>query len=69
MLILIRLSDSRRMNGALVNWLPWSVLKISGRPCRASASSTASRQKSTSRLIDTRQARTRRLNQSTTAVR
>jgi len=23
MLILIRLSDSRPMNGALVNWLPW----------------------------------------------
>src|ERR1700676_4831173 len=52
-----------------VNWLPWSVLKISGLPCRASASSTASRQNATSIVIDTRHARTRRLNQSTTAAR
>jgi hypothetical protein len=43
------------------------VLKISGRPYRASASSTASTQKSTSSVIDSRHARTRRLNQSTTA--
>jgi hypothetical protein len=32
MLILIALSDSTPVNAALVNWLPWSVLKISGRP-------------------------------------
>ena len=38
------LSSSRPVNRALVNWLPWSVLKISGLPCLASASSTASRQ-------------------------
>jgi len=69
MLILIAFPDSRSVNAALVNWLPWSVLKISGRPCRANASSSASRQNSTSMLIDTRQASTRRLNQSTTAVR
>jgi hypothetical protein len=50
-------------------WLPWSVLKISGRPYLANASSTASRQNSTSRVIDNRQARTRRLNQSITAAR
>ena len=61
--------SSRPVNAALVNWLPWSVLKISGLPCLASASSTASRQNSTSIVIDTRQARTRRLNQSTTAAR
>ena len=67
MLIRIELPSSRPVNAALVNWL--SVLKISGRPCRASASSSASRQKSTSMLIDSRQASTRRLNQSTTAVR
>ena len=47
----------------------WSVLKISGLPCLASASSTASRQNSTSIVIDTRHDRTRRLNQSTTAAR
>jgi hypothetical protein len=69
MLIRIALSDRRPVNAALVNWLPWSVLKISGRPCRTNASSSASRQKSTSMLIDTRHASTRRLNQSTTAVR
>jgi hypothetical protein len=52
-----------------VNWLPWSVLKISGLPCLASASSRASRQNPTSIVIDNRQARTLRLNQSTTAAR
>src|SRR5208283_5248370 len=46
-----------------------SVLKISGRPYLANASSTASRQNSTSMVIDSRQARTRRLNQSITAAR
>ena len=69
MLIAMAFAISMPVNAALVNWLPWSVLKISGRPCRASASSTASRQKSTSIVIDNRQARTRRLNQSTTAAR
>ena len=46
-----------------------SVLKISGLPKRAIASSTASMQKATSIVIESRQARTLRLNQSTTAVR
>ncbi len=46
-----------------------SVLKISGLPKRAIASSTASTQKATSMVIESRQARTLRLNQSTTAVR
>lgn len=36
------------VKSALVNWLPWPVLKISGRPYRAIASSTASRQKALS---------------------
>ena len=45
MLILIAFPGSRPVSAALVNWLPWSVLKISGRPCRASASSSASRQR------------------------
>ena len=47
----------------------WSVLKISGAPCLARASSTASMQKSASMLIDTRQDKTRRVNQSITAAR
>ena len=50
-----------------VNWLPWSVLKISGLPCRASASSRASTQKSADSVIESRQARTLRLNRSTMA--
>ena len=37
-----------------VNWLPWSVLKISGQPNRAKASSRASMQNSTSMVFDTR---------------
>src|SRR4051812_8349768 len=44
-------------------------IEISGLPYWASAASTASRQKSTARVIDTRQDSTLRLNQSTTAAR
>src|SRR5262249_54619983 len=36
------------VKAALVNWLPWSVLKMSGRPKRASASSSAETQNDTS---------------------
>jgi hypothetical protein len=52
-----------------VNWLPWSVLQMSGLPCRANASSRAATQKSAVIVIETRQARTRRLYQSITAAR
>jgi hypothetical protein len=45
------------------------VLKISGLPWRQSASSTASTQKAASIVIESRQANTLRLNQSTTAAR
>src|ERR1041384_2624529 len=38
-----------------VNWLAWSVLKISGQPNRAKASSRASMQNSLSMVFDTRQ--------------
>src|SRR3954466_2566342 len=69
LLIAMALSRSRLVNSTLVNWLPWSVLKISGLPYWASAASTASRQKSTARVIDTRQDSILRLNQSTTAAR
>src|SRR3954464_15727234 len=44
-------------------------IEISGLPYWASAASTASRQKATARVIDTRQDSTLRLNQSTTAAR
>ncbi len=57
------------MKSMEVNWLPWSVLKTSGRPWRASASSSASMQKSADSVIDSRQARTLRLYQSMTAAR
>jgi len=69
MLIAMALSDRAPVNAALVNRLPWPVLKISGVPCLASASATASRQNATAIVIDTRHARTPRLNQSTTAAR
>jgi hypothetical protein len=32
MLIRIAFPSNRSVNAALVNWLPWSVLKIAGRP-------------------------------------
>src|SRR6266851_4100700 len=54
---------------SLVNWLPWSVLKISGRPKRASASSSASTQKSAPSVFDSCQASTARLCQSMIATR
>ncbi len=57
------------VNASLVNWLPWSLLKISGLPCLPIASSSASTQKPASIVIDTRCESTRRLNQSTTATR
>ena len=51
-----------------MNWLPWSVLKIAGRP-RARARSSAATQKSLSRVLDTSQLKTYRLNQSRIATR
>src|SRR5215203_202525 len=43
---------STSVKAKLVNWLPWSVLKISGGPCRTSASSKAATQNSASKLLD-----------------
>ena len=57
------------MKAALVNCEPWSVLKISGWPKRASASSRASTQNATSIVFDSRQASTARLAQSMIATR
>ena len=42
--ILMPAPASMPVKAALVNWLPWSVLKISGLPKRASASSSAETQ-------------------------
>jgi hypothetical protein len=52
----IRMSASARrpVKAALVNCEPWSVLKIPGRPKRASASSRASVQNATSLVFDSR---------------
>ena len=57
------------VNSWLVNCEPWSVLKISGLPWRASASSRASTQNAASMVIDSRQDRTLRKYQSTTAAK
>ena len=67
MLMAIVFFDSRPVKSALVNWLPWSVLKIAG--FLTSAASSASRQNATSSVMETCQESTRRLNQSTTAAR
>jgi len=57
------------VNSVDVNWLPWSVLKISGLPNRARASSSAETQNPASIVFDTRQASTARLYQSMIATR
>ena len=57
------------VKSSLVNWLPWSVLKISGRPCSKSASSSASTQNSAPSVFDSRQASTARLTQSMITTR
>jgi hypothetical protein len=69
MLMAIPALSSTSVKAWLVNCEPWSKLKISGRPCLTIASSSASTQNDASMLIDTRQDRTRRLNQSSTAAR
>lgn len=48
---------------------PWSVLKMSGLPWRARASSSVSTQNAASIVVETRHDSTRRLNQSSTAAR
>ena len=53
----------------MVNWLPWSVLKISGRPWRASASSSAATENSAVSVFDSRHASTARLTQSMMTTR
>jgi len=60
---------SAPVNAAEVNCEPWSVLKISGLPNFARASSSAARQSETSIVFDSRHARTARDAQSMTATR
>ena len=56
------------VNLSLVNWEPWSVLRISGVP-RSSASSSASTQNETSIVFESRHASRCRVAQSITATR
>ena len=75
--ILIPAAISVPVKAVLVNWLPpcqargrlWSVLKISGLPKRAKASSSADTQNDTSIVFDSRHASTARLAQSMIATR
>src|SRR6266404_5849714 len=55
--ILIPAAISVPVKAALVNGLPWSVLKISGLPKRANASSSADTQNDTSMVLDSRPVR------------
>lgn len=63
MLILTPRPSSRRVNSALVNWAPWSLLNISGCPL-ARAQSSADKRKSICNVFDTSQLSTYRLYQS-----
>ncbi len=69
MLIVIPWAFRVPVKSSLVNWLPWSVLKISGWPHRESASSSASTQNSAPSVFDSRQASTARLTQSMITTR
>ena len=55
MLIFTPASFSTPVNPSPVNWLPWSVLNISGLPYFANASANASTQKSASMVLLRRQ--------------
>ena len=63
MLILAECAWSILVNSRLVNWRPWSVLNTSGVP-RFRALTSASAQKSVSRVLDNLQPTTYRLCQS-----
>jgi hypothetical protein len=67
--IVMPASLSVAVKSRLVNWLPWSVLKISGWPYRASASRKASTQNPASMVFDSRHDRTWRVAQSMIATR
>ena len=67
----MRIGRSLKMpsHSALVNWLPWSVLKISGLQYWLSARRRALAQKPASSVLKSSQARTLRLYQSRIATR
>lgn len=60
MLILMSTAISKAVNSRLVNCERWRVLKLSGSPKRAMASSTASMQKAVSLVIESQEASTSR---------
>jgi hypothetical protein len=69
MLMAMAFLTSTPVNAVPVNWLPWSVLKMSGLPWRARASSRISTQNAASIVIESRHDSTRRLNQSSTTAK
>jgi hypothetical protein len=69
MLTLIPSLSNAPVNSWLVNWLPWSVLKMRGAGRCMSAPCKASRQKEVSSVLLICQEITYRLYQSITAVR
>ena len=64
----IPLASSNPVNASLVNWVPWSVLKISGLPLSRASWSTSA-QKSASIVLDNRHDSTYRLCQSMIATK
>ena len=70
MLIWTKASSSKSVNRLLVNCDPWSLLKVSGRPCdNASFSTSTSTQNPASNVADNRQESTYRLAQSRITTR
>jgi hypothetical protein len=67
MLIAMSRALSTPVNASLVNWQPWTVLKISGAPKSASAWRRQSTQNPASSVLEIRQASTLREYQSTFA--
>jgi hypothetical protein len=68
MLMVISFLLSMSVKAPLVNWAPWSVLKIPG-ALAIKAFSRAAKQKPVSIVIEVSQERTYRLNQSMIATR
>ena len=68
MLMRMPAASNRLVKAKLVNWLPWSVLKISDWP-RANAASKHSWQNAPSKVFDKRKANTLRLYQSMIATK
>jgi hypothetical protein len=69
MLIVMPCALSAPVNASEVNWQPWSLLKMSGRPKSCNACFRQSTQNPLSSVFDTRHASTLREYQSITATR